>query len=369
MRLKGHLVTTALLTVVALAVATLAIASWDAQAQLQPELRASIIQEDRDQTARPTDVTNDLLTFDGEVTLQKVTWFPGEQVVVEVQLDMQGVEEVWEANINPPEMTFTASGSKNFTAVVTVPIGLASGEFHTLFFEPSSEDLPNPPLTAITPGTANVVIAQHYKIGRQYSTEPLRVTQGDMLEFNITLVNRGNGADTFILEVTNHVELDGLGLNVIFEASKRVDAGEEREVRLRIEAADDAVLSEAQINLTIRSEGSTSDPLWETVVNGAEWTVVVEPSLVNRAFEYWYLIVAAAAALVALGIFLSYRRRKRREEAEVEAYQKRMEEAEEEVDEDDVDTLEDDLTVVEGDAGEEDLEEDIDAELDRLLRE
>lgn len=366
---KGTSVTLAVLVLVALALVALAMTSWDVHAQsLQPELRVTVDQEDRDQTARPTDVENDLLTFHGEVTLQKITWFPGEQVVVVVELDMQGVEEVWQASIDPPEMTFTASGAKNFSAVVTAPIGLASGEFHTLFFEPSSDDLPNPPLTAITPGTANVVIAQYYKIGRQYSTEPLRVTQGEMLEFNITLINRGNGDDTFILEVTNQVELDGMGLNVVYEPSKRVDAGEEREVKLRIEAASDALLTEAQVNLSIRSEGSTSDPDWDTVTNGAEWTVVVEPSLVSQAFEYWYLIAAGVGALVAIGVLLTLRRRRRREEEEVEAYQERVRKAKEEADREEGDSEEDGEDLVE-DGGDEAPEEDIDAELDRLLRE
>ena len=67
------------------------------------------------------------------------------------------------------------------------------------------------------------------------------------------------------------------------------------------------------LNLTITSDESAADPEVDTPVrSGAEWNVVVEPSLVSQAFEYWYLIVGGVVALVVVVLVIRMVRRRRR---------------------------------------------------------
>jgi uncharacterized membrane protein len=222
---------------------------------------------------------------------------------------------VWEVNFDPPEgLVYTASMTKNFTAQVTVPEGLPASMLpHLLVFNASTDEIL---LYTVTTGTANVHIAQFYKISRQYSTEPLRVKQGQSVEFNITLINRGNGADTFTVEVTNEDELNLRKVFVFFDRQKRISAGEEAIVNLRLQTEDDALEGEFQLNVTIRSETSSTDPKHDLVTSGAEWTVVVEPSLTSTIIDLWYYVLGGAVVLVVVAFLLIRRRRRRSEEDE-----------------------------------------------------
>ncbi len=291
-----------------LALAMLMVAE-DAQGQL-PSIHVSVAEGDREQTAEITGTTNQVLEFDGEVLLTKPVWFPGQSVTVTLTLEMQGTNPVWNYTFQPPTLEFTASGTKNFTALVTAPAGLLAADFFNLIFDAETADIPF--YDKVT-GTALVHVAQYYGVGRQFSTEPLRVKQGDSLEFNVTIINRGNGGDTFTLALSNEEELNFLKLFVYFDRQARLDPGEETRIKLRLESDQEAQEGTFQLNFTITSDGSSSDPDADTVVNFADFTVVVEPSLTSQLVEYWYVIAAALAVLIVISLFLVRRRRKRRE--------------------------------------------------------
>jgi len=294
--------------VFAMSIVAIGLSSEDVAAQL-PEIKVTIREEDRDQTAHPTDVANDRLTFQGDVALDRAFWPPASTVTIALELDVSGVSAIWEFFFHPEELIYTASAVQNFTATIVVPENLPSGAFHNLLFNATPTGLL---LHNMEPGYAQIVIAQYYKIGRQYSTAPLRVTQGDIIDFNITLANKGNGEDTFLLEVSNEAELLNAGLTVIYERSKHIDSGGEDEVDLQLQAADDALVSEFSLNLTIRSEGSTVDPdVEDTVTSGAEWTVVVKAGLATTITDNLYIIVPGIVIAVVIVIFLIMRRRKR----------------------------------------------------------
>ncbi len=296
------------LLVFTVTIIAIALSGEEVEAQLA-EVKVTILEDDRDQRAHPTDVTNDLLTFRGDVALDRTFWPPGSSVVVELELEMSSASPVWEVFFDPEVLTYTASAVQNFTATIVVPVQQPAGVFHSLIFNATVTGLilPN-----IEPGSAQVIIAQYYKIGRQYSTLPLRVTQGDLIDFNITLANRGNGPDTFLLEVSNEAELLNAGLTVIYERSKHIEAGDEDDVKLQLQAADDALVSDFSLNLTIRSEGSATDPdVEDTVTSGAEWNVVVEAGLATTLTDNLYLIVPGVIIVVVIGLLLIKRRRKR----------------------------------------------------------
>ncbi|MCK5251298.1 MAG: hypothetical protein KAQ96_00050, partial [Thermoplasmata archaeon] len=173
----------------------------------------------------------------------------------------------------------------------------------------------------VTPDTARVNIAQYYKISRQYSTEPINIQQGDVVNFNFTAENTGNGADTFIFEVSNLAELEFAGLTLIYDISKRVEMGEEENVKLQLSAAANAIEDTFKINLTITSEGSRTDPNYENpVTNSAEWNVIVEPSLGSTIVDNLVFIAIGVVILIVIIIVLVLlRRRKRAREEEEEA--------------------------------------------------
>ncbi len=280
------------------------------------EVTVTIAENDRDQTARPTDTEHDILEFRGEIALDKTIWI-GQSVKLTPELLMPNAPSLWEVTFNPTDITYTASGVENFTATVVVPSGLAvTTRPYTLVFNVTTSDLL---FYNLNEGFAQVSIAQYYKIGRLYSTLPLKVTQGERIEFNITIINRGNGEDTFLLTVSNLLELSDAGLTVIAPPSSgRVGPGAVDDVKLLLQADDDAILSEFSLNLTITSEESQSDPDHSTVTSFAEWTVVVEAGIGTTITNNLKYIIPGVILVVAVIAFVLFRRKKMREREERE---------------------------------------------------
>ena len=290
----------------------------EVQAQL-PTITVNVDDADAEQTAFPTETENDILVFDGCLTLDRPIWLGS--VVIDMRMEMTGVDVTWEATIDPPSHTFTASESQGFSAQVTVPAGLPATTTigFLLEFTATTSDIW---LYDVTPDTARVNIAQYYKISRQYSTEPINIQQGDVVNFNFTAENTGNGADTFIFEVSNLAELEFAGLKVIYDTSKRIEMGRDENVKLKLSAVGNANEGHFKINLTITSEGSRTDPNYENpVTNSAEWNVIVEPSLGSTIVDNLVFIAIGVVILIVIIIVLVLlRRRKRaREEEEEEA--------------------------------------------------
>ncbi len=308
-----------LIALIATAVAFVAIAmvADEVQAQL-PTITVNVDNADAEQTAFPTETENDILVIDGCLTLDRPIWPPGTSVVIEMEMEMTGVQVIWEASINPPSHTFAASESQGFSVRVTVPASLPATTTigFLLEFTATTQDVI---FVEVTPDTARVNIAQYYRISRQYSTEPINIQQGDVVNFNFTVENTGNGDDTFILEVSNLAELEFAGLTLIYDTSKRIEMGEDENIKLQLSAVGNAIEGHFKINLTITSEGSRTDPNYEKpVTNSAEWNVIVEPSIGSKIVDNLVFIVIGVVVLIVIIFVLVLLRRRKRARAEEE---------------------------------------------------
>ncbi|MCJ2539778.1 MAG: hypothetical protein LN414_00745 [Candidatus Thermoplasmatota archaeon] len=306
-----------LIALIATAVAFVAIAmvADEVQAQL-PTITVNVDNADAEQTAFPTETENDILVIDGCLTLDRPIWLGS--VVIVMSMEMTGVDVTWEASIDPPSHTFAASESQGFSVRVTVPASLPATTTigFLLEFTATTSDIW---LYDVTPDTARVNIAQYYRISRQYSTEPINIQQGDVVNFNFTVENTGNGADTFILEVSNLAELEFAGLTLIYDTSKRVEMGEDENIKLQLSAVGNAIEGHFKINLTITSEGSRTDPNYEKpVTNSAEWNVIVEPSIGSKIVDNLVFIVIGVVVLIVIIFVLVLLRRRKRARAEEE---------------------------------------------------
>ena len=312
----------ALLVLMTAAAALLLLGSGDADAQLNTIL-VDLDDLTKNQEAAPTATENDILEFEGCLTLEKAFWTPGSQVVIEMRIDMTGVEEVWRYSIDPPTHTFTASETQAFTATVTVPAGLPATKSvgdagFALEFTATPPD--NLVLPEITTDVARVTIAQYYRFSRFFSTEQIKVTQGDSTEFNFTIENTGNGKDTFVFEVTNEAEMLFAGITVAPINSKVLSSGADANVKVYLAADSDAKTDIFKLNLTIKSEGSVQDPNYEEpVTSGIEWNLVVEPSLQSTLIDYLpFIVPGLIIVIVIVVVIVILRRRKRAKEEEEE---------------------------------------------------
>ena len=301
----------------ALALVAIGLACDDASGQI-PAITVEINDEDEQQTARSTNVFQDLLTFHGNITLAHPLYPFGKTTVITPVVQFPAGVTPWETNPNPPTLSFTSQGTQNFTVKLTVPTGLLATDLFTLTFTATTGDL----LYHTTqPDDGLVSIAQYYKMARQFSTEPIRVKQGQAADFNLSLINTGNGADTFSLSIPNLEELAFYKVDVVFTNSKRVLPDEEVFISFHLEVDSDARVGEFQLNITIRSDESRTDPDHAEVINGAEFTVVVEPSIISSIKNYWYVVVIVVGVFVGVAILLKVRSNKAFEK-EYEEYEK-----------------------------------------------
>ncbi len=312
-----------LLSLVLLAVALLFIvlAPSGADAQIAT-IVVDLEDADKVQTAFPTETANDILVFEGCLTLNRPIWPPGTSVVITIEIDFSGVDEDWEFSMDPPTHTFAASESQAFEARVTVPAGLPA----TVDLGPVLEFAASTPDILVyddTPDQARVTIAQYYKITRFYSTEPIKITQGEITEFNLTVSNQGNGVDSLSFVITNEAELLFAGLTLTVPSPKRIQPGDEANVNFQMQADEDAVVGQFRINITIKSEGSSTDPNYEQpVTSGADWNVVIEESITTRFLDnIVFIVIGVIVVVVVIVVYVMLRRRKlarEREEAEAE---------------------------------------------------
>jgi hypothetical protein len=303
MNLEGRSLLLIGILALALALAAIGLACDDASGQV-PTITVEIDDEDEQQTAHSTNVFQDLLTFHGNITLAHPLYVPGKTTVITPVVEFPDGVTPWETNINPPALSFTSQGTQNFTVQLTVPTGLLATDLFRLVFSATTDDLV---LVTIVDDDGLVSIAQYYIINRQFSTEPIKVKQGQAVDFNLTLINKGNGADTFSLSISNEDELAFFKVYVFFEQSKRVQPDAEVRISFRVEADDGARVGEFQLNVTIRSDESRTDVDHAEVVNGAEFTIVVQPSIISSIKDYWYVVAIAVVAIAGVGILLKVR--------------------------------------------------------------
>ncbi len=301
------------------AVLLLAITAGDAEGQI-PSIVVALDDSFTEQLAFPTGTENDILEFEGCLTLNRPIWPPGTSVVIEITIEMSGLSEPWQYSIDPPTHTFTASETQAFSAQVTVPAGLPATVTigHALEFTADTDDIL---LFELTTDVARVNIAQYYKMTRFFSTEPIKVQQGDIVEFNFTLVNEGNGADTFSFEITNEAEMLFAGLTVAEITPKLLEIDEDVNVKVTMQAAGDAKEGQFKLNLTITSQGSVGDANYERpVTSGIEWNVLIEPSLQQTIWDNLPYIIAGIGivAVIVIVVVLLQRRKRAREDEEVE---------------------------------------------------
>jgi hypothetical protein len=299
----------------ALSAAAMLLAADQADAQLVTEVVVEVKPSTEQQKASVTDLTSDNVTFELTVTVTRP--FPFTPITVTPAGAVSGATG-WEVVFTPFNAKFNGSGSADFTANVIVPANLSAGRIYTVNFNTSVEGVL---LYNTVPDNGLVEILPYYKIGRTFSTEARTLKQGGSGTFNFTVTNRGNSDDTIVVALEDEAGLQLRGITVQYPRTQRLEPWQSAVVQFFVDVANDAQPGTAQINFTLKSQGSG-----EKVTSSAQFTLQVEEAVLRGLlFNYWWAIVLLVVVIVVVAYLVARRRRHRREDEEALEYLKRKE--------------------------------------------
>ncbi len=298
---RAALVTVAL-TALAL-VALLCFLANGTEAQVT-EVMITIDDGYQQQVSTVTDTRDESLLFPGTVSVDRVFPIPPE-VTVHLFATVNPDPELFSVVFDDANITIEGDGSSRFNATVSVPTNLPADAVYTVTINATVTPLP---VYNVIPAYGYITVEQYYKIGRTFSTETRTVKQGASVTFELVIQNRGNGEDQFEIQLTNEAEAQDYGLIATFDRGVSLKSWKNRTILIRIDAQNDAIEGQIQLNFTISSSGSRG-----AVSSSAEFTLNIEKTLIGTIVkDYWWL----AVGLVALGLIgaVVLRRRRRRDQ-------------------------------------------------------
>jgi len=301
----------------ALSAAAVLLPADRADAQIVTEIVVTVSPSTEQQNVAVTDLDSDNVTFALSVSVSRPVPLPFTPITVTPTAfiaDLAG----WGAVISPENARFNGSGSAEFVADIIIPANLSAGRLISVDFSATVEGAV---LFNLVPDEGLVTVLPYYKIGRTYSTEARTFNQGDRGSLNFTITNRGNGEDTIEIVLGDEAGLELRGITIQYPRTQRLESWESTAVQFFLNIEKDAPSGTAQINFTLKSQGSG-----DKVTSSVQFTIQVEETALRALWmNYWWAIVLLVVVLVVAVYIVRRRRRHRREDAEALEYLKRKE--------------------------------------------
>ena len=306
------------LAAVALAVAAAAmlLATDSADAQFT-EVVIEVKPSTEQQQAAVTDLESDNVTFELSITVTRSVPLPFNPITITPRATVVGTAG-WEAVFTPHDVKFNGSGSEDFLADIIVPANLSADRIFTVDFNATVEGVL---IYNLVHDTGLVEILPYYKIGRTFSTETHTYKQGDRASLDFTITNRGNGDDNIAIALEDASGLQLRGITIQYPDTQRLEPWQSAKVQFFIDIASDAPAGTAQVNFTLRSQGSGGK-----VTSSVQFTVQVEKTVLRVILsDYWWALALLVVVLIVAVLVVRGRRRRRREDDEALEYLKRKE--------------------------------------------
>ncbi|MEA3559248.1 MAG: choice-of-anchor T family protein, partial [Candidatus Thermoplasmatota archaeon] len=192
-----------------------------------------------------------IVTFTGTVYAE-IPWAPNVQYLV-VNLNAKCSD--FPVSV-PPALTFSkAQKQQSFQLSIQVPIGTSSMESYTLYVNGTWSYSPGVASGECDGATAVVFVKQYYDLDLG-SDDPIVDCErpGDAV-FVLQVTNTGNGLDEIGLELDDRDELADASVNVFLnDDSIRLDLGETKDVKIRVEVEDPARMGTFEVDVSAYSK-------------------------------------------------------------------------------------------------------------------
>jgi len=270
----------------------------------------SVSLDQETQVAHVTEQSPGIVTFTGQFSVDKL---PVQRAVV--TLDSR-VDTGWVSNVSPSTAVFTSTTPQSLTVTVVVPQKTLSTVTGTLIVHATMNAGGQ---TAEDTDNATITVEQYYMLNLT-SENPFFETDkpGVSATYKVLVANRGNGPDSFALEISNLKELVSWRWAVALdkEATPPIQPGLNSEVVVTVTSAKDASVFEAMTRaLVLKASSVGASANYQNI--SLSLHLYYHQKAIDPVFDVTVpiIIVAVAVASVAVVIWRWRKSRARKAQA------------------------------------------------------
>jgi len=247
-------------------------------------------------------------TISGVVTCDMVGFG---STVSQVDVFLQAETQSWPALISPAQMKFDISNNEMpFTVVVKVPQETHCSERQTVTITGQWSAYPTGQTGEVPPEDAMILVDQYYSFDLKMDSSFVKASPGQEKELVATLHNRGNGENTFSIEVRNLDDLNNDDVMVtLSQSTMTLESDQEREFEIRVNLPSDIGPGVVSVVISAVSQGETGEIPGEKVIDVHLRVDMLDSIAFN---PITYLIIAIIIAVVAFSVFMRKKRKRKK---------------------------------------------------------
>jgi hypothetical protein len=284
----------------------------------QPQQTINLVQVDIVEESIPVDISFNG-SFEGKLHCSATLLLNLGLIVesVDVFLDVEYPPEItvaltdYDFTLTPQNPTF------EFTANVTVLPETSSTKRPEIIIDGTANAQPTGTKGGIAEDSSSVVVLPFYTAEISFKDGSGTIQKGRSGTFPLVIENRGNAAETYVLNWANKQELNGKDISVEFEEkSISINEGEKKEMDVKVETGDDTTRGSYLIRIEVWSERNGPDSKEESnaviVVDVSDPYIGSIQGFFSRSPYMIYISAALLIILIIIGVYLLLRLRARR---------------------------------------------------------
>jgi hypothetical protein len=270
-------------------------------------ISVSIRLDQETQEAVVTEQTSASVTFTGQVAVDKL---PAQRAVVTLT---SGVDTGWVSSISPTTAVFTSNTPQEFTVTVVVPEKSPSAIVGRLLVHAA---MSSGSLTAEASDNATLTVKQYFQFQMKSDAPYFEAAKpGVLTVFRLMIENKGNGPDSFALQISNLPDLRSKGWTARLdrEVTPVVQGGLEVESTVTVTPPDSGPILEGRPTAIIVKAGSEGARVHNQTIS-LSFPLYYYQKALDPVFDLTVpiVIVAVVVAFVAVGVWRWRRKRKGR---------------------------------------------------------
>lgn len=210
------------------------------------------------QTAEVTPGENAVVIFPGTVTAHMAAGSQVQNIIINLY---GSVDQGWPVTMDPVTIEMDEGGNESFTATVVVPADACCDNPGILQVRASAKSDPGAIYYNIEPINGTILITQYYGFSLESNKSLKDAYTGDEVEFNLNVINDGNGCDMFSASIVNRKEIENLGMASYLSMDKFEIDGKSSETMILLITIpeNNYCIGTHSIEVEVRSENEKAD--------------------------------------------------------------------------------------------------------------